>query len=112
MTWLAFCLIMLSLLLAVAGQIFFKLAMSDHVVAAFRVRVFRFVCGIVVMTIGFFIWLGLLSRFNLSFLYPFEGIDRILLAFFASWFLHEKMTLDLWLGVILISVGVALVATS
>jgi drug/metabolite transporter (DMT)-like permease len=57
------------------------------------------------MTISFFTWLTLLRKFELSYLYPFEGLDKVLLAFGAWLFLREKMTRNLWIGVILICLG-------
>ena len=68
--------------------------------------------GVLAMTVGFFTWLALLRRFDLSYLYPFEGLDRVLLAFAAWLILKEKMTRDLWVVVILICIGTAFVAAS
>jgi undecaprenyl phosphate-alpha-L-ara4N flippase subunit ArnE len=64
------------------------------------------------MGVGFFIWLALLSSLDLSFLYPFEGLNRLAMLIVAAFFLKEKVTARLWLGVVLISAGVALVASS
>jgi hypothetical protein len=41
------------------------------------------------MTVGFFTWLALLRRFDLSYLYPFEGVDRVLLAV-AAWLILRR----------------------
>ena len=68
--------------------------------------------GIAVKTVAFFLWLGLLSKFELSYLYPFEGVSPILIVLGAAIFLREKMTRSLWLGVALISAGVVLVSAS
>jgi uncharacterized membrane protein len=68
--------------------------------------------GVLVMTISFFTWLALLRQFDLSYLYPFEGLDRVLLAFAAWLILKEKMSRDLWIGLILICLGTIFVAGS
>ena len=68
--------------------------------------------GIGIMTLWFLLWLGLMQRFQLSYLYPFEGLSPPFLVLGASLFLKEKTTLRLWLGVLLIGVGVSLVAPS
>ena len=68
--------------------------------------------GVAAMALGFFLWLGLLSKCDLSFLYPFEGMNRLLLLFAAVVFLKEKIEPRLWLGVLLISAGVTVVAVS
>jgi uncharacterized membrane protein len=95
----------------VAGQIFFKHAMSGNAGISAR-RVSGLTAGVFAMTVGFFLWLGLLQRFELSYIYPFEGIQRIILVAAATVFLKERMTRELWLGVILIMIGTALVSSS
>ncbi len=112
MTALTLSLIALSEACGIAGQLFFKLAMGrDWSHAPGRGRL-ALAAGLAVMALGFFIWLGLLSKFDLSFLYPFEGLNRLLLLLGAAFFLREKITANLWLGVLLISAGVVLVAGS
>jgi undecaprenyl phosphate-alpha-L-ara4N flippase subunit ArnE len=105
-------LVVLSECCSLAGQIFFKLAMRPAQEGARIGMGAALTAGIAVMALGFFIWLGLLSKFDLSFLYPFDGSNRVLLLIAAAVFLKEKITMRLWMGVFLITVGVALVATS
>ena len=114
MTPLAFLLVVISECCSVAGQLFFKHAMgggdgrgvgNGHPAA-------KLTAGVSVMAVGFFLWMGLMSRFDLSFLYPFDGLNRVLLMIGASIFLKEKMTLNLWVGVTLICAGVLLVSRS
>jgi uncharacterized membrane protein len=64
------------------------------------------------MTISFFLTLGLLQRFDLSYLYPFQGLSVILIAITAALTLREKMTLQLAIGALLITAGVVLVSLS
>jgi undecaprenyl phosphate-alpha-L-ara4N flippase subunit ArnE len=107
-TPLAFLLVIISQCCSVTGQVFFKHAMGGkNGVAAGNLT-----AGIAAMTVGFFLWVGLMSRLDLSYLYPFEGLNRVLLMFAAWIFLKEKMTLDLWVGVTLICAGVLLVSRS
>jgi uncharacterized membrane protein len=68
--------------------------------------------GIAAMTLSFFIKLGLLTEFDLSYLYPIEGLSVIIISVAAAMLLREKLTLPLVLGALLISAGVALVSTS
>jgi hypothetical protein len=74
----------------VSGQLFFKHAMSNQVNSPRWRRFLDLGAGVLAMTVGFFTWLALLHRFDLSFLYPFEGLDRVLLALGAWLFLREK----------------------
>ena len=107
-------LIVLSELCAITGQIFFKLAMNESDESARRKGRFLpvFLAGILAMTIAFIAWVTLLSRFELSYLYPFEALSRLMLVAGALIFLKEKMTARLWLGVMLITCGIAVVSAT
>jgi undecaprenyl phosphate-alpha-L-ara4N flippase subunit ArnE len=107
-----FCLAMFSVACSVTGQIFFKHAMSEQSMSTRPRRRLDLAGGVLVMTVGFFAWLALLRRFDLSYLYPFEGFDRVFLAFAAWLILKEEMTREHWVGVILICIGIAFVAGS
>jgi multidrug transporter EmrE-like cation transporter len=101
-----------SIACSVAGQIFFKHAMADHSESSASRRRLGLARGVLVMTVSFFTWLALLRHFDLSYLYPFEGLDRVFLAFAAWLILKEKMSRDLWIGLLLICLGTAFVAAS
>ncbi len=105
-------LVLVSQLSNVAGQIFFKHAMSGEGKLFASKRTFGLAAGLAAMTLGFFVYLALLKRFDLSYIYPFEGIQRIALALAAVIFLRERITRRLWFGVILIAVGTVLVSGS
>ena len=110
MTPLSFILIILSQVFAVTGQVFLKKSMTrPDGEKNGKGMLFR-IAGIAVMTLSFFLWLGLMSKFELSYLFPFEGIHYILIVIAAAIFLKERASPTLWLGVILISTGVALVS--
>jgi len=110
MTPLSLALIFLSQASLVAGQIFLKKSMTRPDGEEKRKGLLFRAAGIAVMTLGFFLWLGLMSKFDLSYLFPFEGIHYILIVIAAAIFLKERASPTLWLGVILISTGVALVS--
>ncbi len=95
---------------AIAGQILFKHAMGDSK----RNSPFwpSLAMGIGCMAFSYFVWQALLQKFQLSYLFPFDGLNRVLLVASASIFLKEKATPRLWAGVILISSGVLLVSGS
>jgi uncharacterized membrane protein len=68
--------------------------------------------GIFLMTISFFLTLGLLQRFDLSYLYPFQGLSVIIITLMAAVMLKEKLSLQLTIGALLITLGVVLVSLS
>ncbi len=111
MTLAWFLLLMLSESCTIVGQVFFKRAMGGEGIAPHRRRL-GIAAGVAAMTAGFFLWLGILRRFELSYLYPFEGFDRIILVVAATVFLKERMSPSLWVGLVLIVLGTSLVSLS
>ena len=113
MTAIALVIVLVALIAHTAGQVFLKHAMaSSHTAAGFRARacVIPFAIGIALMTTQFFLNLGLLQRYDLSFIYPFQGLGVIIITFAAAITLREKLTLQLVIGSLLITVGVVLVS--
>jgi drug/metabolite transporter (DMT)-like permease len=72
----------------------------------------KFWLAVTCMATFFFIWTGILSYADLTFVLPLTALTYILNAFLAPWFLHEEVSATRWLGVLLISAGVALVTYS
>jgi len=111
---LAFLLIVVSLLSFVAAQLILKRAMEFS--ATNGLRNSRFVSlaatGIALMTVSFFLTLGLLQRFDLSYLYPFQGLSVIFITVMAAVALKEKLNLRLTVGALLITTGIVLVSLS
>jgi uncharacterized membrane protein len=114
MTAIAVTLCVLCQLLLVAGQLVLKHAMNGVGTApAWSLRVGGgFAAGVGLLSAWFFLWLGLLQEWELSHLYPFEGLNPALLLIGAAVFLRERVPPSAWVGIALISAGVALVSTS
>ena len=114
MSFLAFFFIVVSLVSFVAAQLILKRAMEATRTTGFRnVRfVSKVTSGIILMTISFFLTLGLLQRFDLSYLYPFQGLSVIFITLMAAVVLKEKLNVRLAIGALLISIGIVLVAMS
>jgi uncharacterized membrane protein len=113
-SFLAFFFIVLSLLSFVAAQLILKRAMEFS--ATNGLRNSRFVSlaaiGVALMTVSFFLTLGLLQRFDLSYLYPFQGLSVIFITLTAAVVLKEKVSARLTIGTLLISAGIVLVSMS
>src|SRR5438132_11264344 len=114
MTWWSLVLILVWLGTFVAGQLFFKRAMESSRVAGFQNRqtISILSAGILLMTVSFFLNLGLLQRFDLSYLYPFQGLTVIIITLMAAVALKEKLNLRLTVGALLITTGIVLVSLS
>ncbi|MDX2227101.1 MAG: EamA family transporter [Verrucomicrobiae bacterium] len=108
----AFALILLSQICLVGGQILIKHAMEQTNRLPPDWKKFRLFLplGIIVFSGWFFVWLGLMKHFDLSVLYPFEGLSPILLAVGASIFLREKFTLRLGIGILIMTLGMVLIS--
>ena len=105
-------LILCALFAFVAGQLLFKHAMETSHRGFDRQFAKFFVPGIASMTVSFFLTMGLLQRFDLSYVYPFQGLSVIIISLLGGIILKEKLTWPLLLGTLLISVGVVLVSLS
>jgi len=110
-------LIILSLVTFVAGQLVLKVATTKfdeyEPNDPKRKRVlWIFAASIFSMAISFFVNLGLLQKLDLSYLFPFQGISIILVAFCSAFFLKERLSMALVTGVLLVTAGAILVSSS
>jgi uncharacterized membrane protein len=114
MRFLAFVFILISLVTSVAAQLILKRAMEFSTAHRMRSSYFisRVAIGVFLMTISFFLTLGLLQRFDLSYLYPFQGLSVIFITILAAIVLREKLSVRLTIGALLITAGVVLVSMS
>ena len=116
-------LIFISIGLAVMGQLFMKVGMSNYQMGEidllnsipvflkimFRPLVF---VGFVCFLASSFFWLLALSVVPLSFAYPMVSISYVLILFF-SWFLFKEQVGPIrWLGAAIIIFGVYLISRS
>ena len=114
MNFLAFLLIVVSLVTFVSAQLILKRAMEFSAANSMRNAYFvlRVLAGVLLMTISFFLTLGLLQRFDLSYLYPFQGLSVIFITVLAAVMLKEKISARLAIGALLITAGIVLVSMS
>ena len=75
---ITFCI--LAQLFLVGGQLYFKRAMDAKSPPPRPRKLGFLVVGIVLQSVWFFLWLGLLQHEELSRVFPFEGLDPLLLA--------------------------------
>jgi drug/metabolite transporter (DMT)-like permease len=65
--------------------------------------------GISMMALAFFALLGALAFYNVSFVVPVTALSYVAGAIGGVVFLHEKVSFQRWMGVLLVAIGVALV---
>jgi uncharacterized membrane protein len=68
--------------------------------------------GIFFEALFFACLLLLMSRSDISFLWPLTGLSFVFATFAAIWFLDERVSAVRWIGVILIMLGAALISYS
>lgn len=109
-----FCLLLLSLVAFVAGQLLLKIGMRPAADGrlAWRRSAVWLGAGVTALAIYFFLTLGLLQQYDLSYLFPFQGVTVVLIAGAASVILKEKLTWQMTIGSLLITAGVVLVSLS
>lgn len=114
MTLLAVLLIFISVSCFVTGQILLKHAMdiTARPSCSRRHATLVFASAIAVFAVNFFVNIGLLQRFDLSYFFPFQGLSVVLIVFAGAFILKEKLTLRLTIGSIVIGLGVVLVSLS
>lgn len=65
----------------------------------------------IVLLLGFFAAYSIaLSWADLTFVLPATSLGYVLIALFAQFFLHQEVSLTRWIGILLVSVGVGVVA--
>lgn len=112
MTPISLVLVLAALIAFVAGQLLLKKAMDAANLSGFKSMQFLgpFAAGIFLLGMQFFLNLGLLQKYDLSFIYPFQGLSVIIISIAAAIVLREKLTLQLVAGSVLISAGIVLVS--
>lgn len=114
MSFLAGFLIFVSVICFVAGQILLKHAMDITAGESYSRAhaTWVFAAAISTFAVNFFVNIGLLQRFDLSYFFPFQGLSVVLIAFAGAWILKEKLSWRLTIGSIVIALGVVLVSIS
>ena len=67
------------------------------------------VCGTILMTAYFGLYMVALKWADLSFVLPLTAISYLLGATLARFYLHEQVTATRWIGAIIITIGVVVV---
>jgi drug/metabolite transporter (DMT)-like permease len=105
---------LLNALLLVSGQVFWKYGMvgQEFNTAEKIIKVLfspLILVGIFVYVVATVLWLYILSKADISYVYPLTSIVHIIMFFCAIFIFKEHIQLTRWVGVFLITVGVCFV---
>lgn len=110
-----------SILLAVMGQMLMKKGMLDFGTFPVSQMLFKIIpmflnpwvfFGFACFGLSSLFWLVVLSRMELSLVYPMVSVAYVLVAILSLIFFKENVTLVRWLGIAVIIVGVCLISCS
>lgn len=121
MTSASLSLILISVSFTVVAQLLLKLGMStdaaktslnDGALAAFiYISTNAYIlCGMIAYGMSMLLWLGVLSRVDVSRAYPFVGLGIIGTMILAYYFFSEPLTVPKIVGTILIVTGIVFVS--
>lgn len=109
-----FIFLILYLLLSTLGMVFIKMG-GNNVNMLFSKTVFSIqlswisIVGIVFYLISFILWIGILSKYNLSYISPIaSGMAYVLIILFSKFILKENIGLFQSIGIVVILMGVVL----
>lgn len=113
-------LILVSIALAIAGQMFLKVGMDQMGKAnkvGINVASLVKMASTPVIIVGLFfyavsavLWMIVLSQVNLSYAYPFLGLTYVIIPFLTKYFFQEQIPPLRWVGVLVVFVGVLISA--
>lgn len=90
------------------GQLFFKLGVQST-----RVSLLIYILvGIISYGISTVLYLHVLGRMHLSWVYGFGGLSYIFVNILAFFVLSEKIATLRWVGIVMIAIGTALIGLS
>ncbi len=110
-------LFLLLMLLWTAAQVLLKSGMNELSGRKVDLRFFTqalsswpVVTGLFLSVVAAFLWLVVLSRFELSYSYLMAGLTFVFVVIASAVFLEENISLVRWLGALLIALGVYFVS--
>lgn len=112
----------LSILLGAIGQVFLKIGSSQIELSWNKAQALSsifnlltnlpIVAGFVLYGLSFILWIKVLSKLDLSYVYPLTSLGYVFVLFFSFFFLKENMSLYRGIGILFIIFGGFIVVRS
>ncbi|MBI5700315.1 EamA family transporter [Candidatus Saganbacteria bacterium] len=113
--------VLCSILLAVSGQVLMKQGMNNFGTFPIKELIYKIIpmfsspwviSGFVLFGVSSIFWLAVLSRMELSLVYPMVSIAYVLVALISMFVFKENVSMIRWTGIAVICVGVFLISRS
>ena len=106
--------IFLSVILVVIAELSLKTGVKNLVFSHVNLKAFFIsafsspfvIIGFILIALSSIIWIATLSKTDLSYAYPFVSIGYVFVALFSRIFLKEIISMNRWLSILLIGIGV------
>lgn len=106
------------LLLLLAGQLLWKIGVDQKTIfkgsitnILFNLITSKYIIGgLVIYAVATVLWLYLLSKFDLNYIYPIVSLSFVMAALVAHFILKENVPFNRWVGVVIITIGVLITA--
>lgn len=112
--------VLINILMTTVGQVFLKLgaqslklhpSLSVSALLSVATNAYLLI-GLLLYALGTLIWIYVLSRAELSQVYPMIALGFVLTAVAGFWLFHEPVTMQRIAGIFVICLGVVLIARS
>lgn len=110
LAWGPYAMAVLSIVLSSTAQIFLKLLMRNQALNFSLLGKPLFYGGFLAYGVSALIWLKVLAKLPLVVAYPLVSLNFVLVAFGAAFFLHERISWQMVLGLALIFSGIIVIS--
>jgi len=118
------CLVLLPIIMTTSGEFLLKHSINHHTPALVAttahlpiasespLRHVSAIFAVTIITLGGVLWLVAMSKYELSFIYPYLSINYISVLLGSQWVLHESVGWSRYVSVIFIVIGLVLISRS
>ena len=113
-----FLFIILPILFTVTGEFLLKYSVTGQAIAFDRLSLMLFLStpgillGVGLIGLSAVLWIIGMTKFQLSFMYPFLSLNYVIIIVGSEFFLHEDVQLNRYVAILLIVIGLVIISRS
>jgi len=110
--------ILLPIILTVVGEFLLKVSVTDLTIGFNLVSLLAIVSnpgimiGVSFVIISAILWIVGMSKFQLSFMYPFLSLNYVIIIVGSEFFLKEDVNINRYISILLIIIGLVIISRS